>query len=140
VLESSVMRLPKEFIDLFGKFGIDKKSLMKIRFGGVIGKQALVGISALAVFIVVALRTQNILLLWGCLVGTFLMAASAIVAIAIQGHKHPLEATLEGAEIVVMEHLRHEVAAKGIDADKIPPSPPVMEGIGKKELTEGKES
>jgi hypothetical protein len=134
------MPLPKEFINLFGKFGIDKKSLLKIRFGGVIGKQALVGISAMAVFIVVALKTQNILLLWGCLVGTFLLAVSAIVVIAIHGHNHPVEATLEGGEIVVMQHLRHEMAAKGVDADKIPPEPPIMEGMGKKELTEAKES
>jgi hypothetical protein len=134
------MPLPKEFVDLFGKFGIDKKSLMKIRFGGVIGKQALVGISGMAVFIVVVLRTQNILLLWGCLAGTLLLSVSAIVAIAIHGHQHPVEATLEGGEIVVMQHLRHEMAAKGVDMDKIPPEPPIMEGIGKKELREAKEN
>jgi hypothetical protein len=134
------MPLPKEFIDLFGKFGIDKKSLMKIRFGGVIGKQALVCISAMAVIIIVALRTQNILLLWGCLVGTFLLAVSAIVVIAIQGHNHPVEATLEGAEIVVMQHLKNEVAAKGVDGDKIPFTPPIMEGLGKKGIAEAKES
>jgi hypothetical protein len=113
---------------------------MKIRFGGVIGKQALVGISGMAVFIVVVLRTQNILLLWGCLAGTLLLSVSAIVAIAIHGHQHPVEATLEGGEIVVMQHLRHEMAAKGVDMDKIPPEPPIMEGIGKKELREAKEN
>lgn len=134
------MPLPKEIVDLLGKFGIDKKSLLKIRFGGVVGKQALVGISAMATIMVVVLKTQNILLLWGCLVAIFLLAVGAIITIAIQGHKHPLEATLEGAEIVVMQHLRHEMAAKGVDADKIPSTPPILEGMGKKELTEAKEN
>lgn len=132
------MPLPKEFFDLLSKFGIDRKSFMKIRFGGVIGKQALVGISGLASLAVVAFRAQNSLLLWGCGAAIFILTVGVVLAIGIHGHKHPMEATLEGGELVVMQHLRHELAAKGMD--QVPASPPVLEGIGNKAITEAKES
>jgi hypothetical protein len=133
------MPLPKEFTDLLSRFGIDRKSLMKIRFGGVIGKQALIGVGGLAAMVFVAGRaTKDGPLLWACLIGIFVLAVGVVLAIGIHGHRHPLEATLEGGEIVVMQHLRQEVAAKG--GVKLPPSPPVMEGIGNKPIAEGKES
>ena len=130
--------VPRDFADLLGKFGIDRKSLMKIRFGGVIGKLALVGIGGLGGLTVVAVKADG-LLLWACLIAMLVLALSVVSLIAFHGHKHPLEATLEGGEIVVMQHLRHEAAAKGMD--QVPALPPVLEGLGKKkELTESKES
>lgn len=125
------MPLPKEFVDLFGKFGFDRKSLLKIRFGGVIGKQALVGIGGMAGLIVVALKSQgNPPLLWGCLAGFLLLPIVVVTAMGFHGHKHPAEATLEGAEVVMLQHLQQQVAAKGMP--ELPASAPVLEGIGSK--------
>jgi hypothetical protein len=122
-------RLPKELIEWLGKFGINQKSLMKVRFGGVIGKQALVGVLGVAGIVYVASRAgTNSTLLAGCLLGIFVLTIVIVVAIGIHGHQHPVEATLEGGEIVVVQHLRQEFAAKGMG--QITPSPPVLEGIG----------
>jgi hypothetical protein len=133
------MTLPKEFTDLLNRFGIDRKSLTRIRFGGVIGKQALVGIGGIAGLIAVALKADNLYLLWGCLIGIFILTMGVIFAIGMHGHQHPLEATLEGGEIVVMEHLKHQQGAiKGVG--EVPDSPPVLEGIGTKQLEAAKEN
>jgi len=111
---------------------------MKIRFGGVVGKQALVAVGGLAGLVVVAFKASDTRLLWGCLIGILLLALMVVVAIGIHGHQHPLEATLEGGEIVVVEQIRHDMAAKGVAA--IPPSPPVLEGIGDKSLEASREN
>jgi hypothetical protein len=129
---------PKELADLLGRFGVTPKSLMKIRFGGVVGKQALIGFGGVLGIVLVASRAENNLLLWGCLAGIFVVTVGTVLAIGIHGHNHPIEATLEGGELVVMQHLRQEVAAKGME--NIPPSPPVLEGIGYKAIKDAEES
>jgi hypothetical protein len=43
------------------------------------------------------------------------------------GHKHPLEATLEGGEIVAWKYLE-QLAAKGVKT--VPDSPNMLEGTG----------
>jgi hypothetical protein len=130
---------PKELVDLLGKFGLDKRSITKIRFGGVVGKMALVGVAGLLGLIVVTTRAPHEgLLLWGCLAGILFLAILVVTAIGIHGHQHPLEATLEGGEIVVMQHLKREVEAKG--TGEFSASAPILEGIGKKRITEAKES
>jgi hypothetical protein len=133
-------KLPKEISDWLGKFGIDQKALMRVRFGGVIGKQALVGVLGVAGIVYVASRAgTNGNLLAGCLLGVFVLTIVIVVAIGIHGHQHPVEATLEGGEIVVVQHLRQEFAAKGIG--HITPSPPVLEGIGDRPMVkDAKES
>jgi hypothetical protein len=113
---------------------------MKFRFGGVIGKEALTAIVALAVLGIIAFRVgkENVYLLWGCLVGVVLITLSAVIAMGFHGHKHPLEATLEGGEMVILQQLRQEVAAKGMA--EIPHTLPVQEGVGHKALKDAKES
>jgi hypothetical protein len=102
-------KLPKELSEWLGKFGTDQKSLMRIRFGGVVGKQALVGVLGVAGIVYVASRSgANSTLLWGCLVGIVVLTITIVVAVGIHGHQHPVEATLEGGEIVVVQHLRQE--------------------------------
>jgi hypothetical protein len=131
--------LPKDLSEWLAKFGVDKKSSMKIRFGGVVGKQALVGVMGVAGIVYVASKSgANAALLAGCLAGIFVLTIAVVLAIGIHGHQHPVEATLEGGEIVVVEHLRQEIAAKGMG--QIPASLPVLEGIGQKPmLPEAKE-
>src|SRR6266478_1990536 len=120
-------KLPKELSEWLGKFGIDQKSLMRIRFGGVVGKQALVGVLGVAGIVYVASRSgTNGALLAGCLLAIFVLTIVIVVAIGIHGHQHPVEATLEGGEIVVVQHLRQEIAAKGMGP--LAPSAPLLEG------------
>jgi hypothetical protein len=132
------MNLPKNFDGLLSQFGIERKSLLKLRFGGVIGKQALMGISTVAGIAIVAIKTDNPILLWGCL-GAMVFSCSLVVVLnAYHAHKHPNESIMEGSEIVLLQHLRNEMAAKGTKA--IPPAENVLEGIGtKKPLKEPKE-
>jgi hypothetical protein len=126
-----MVKLPKELSELLGKFGIDQKSLMRIRFGGVVGKQALVGVIGVAGIVYIASRPgTNSTVLAGCLIGIFVLTIFIVLAIGIHGHQHPIEATLEGGEIVVVQHLKQEFAAKGLG--HITPSPPILEGIGQK--------
>jgi len=95
-----------------------------------VGKQALVAGLALAGLAAIAVKAGSSLVLWGCLGSITLIAVVAIVAMGFHGHKHPLEATLEGGEIVAWQHLKHELAAKGVD--QFPTDSPVLEGIGQR--------
>lgn len=122
--------------ELLAKYGIDRRSLTRIKFGGVVGKQALVGIMGVVGLIAVVVKAESPYLLWGCGSGIFLLTIGTIISIAIHGHQHPLEATLEGGEIVVMQHLRGELAAKGMN--QVPESSPMLEGIGKKPSEDAK--
>ena len=124
--------LPKEFSDFFGRFGISQKSLQRIRFGGVVGKEALVGFATLLALAIVALKAGSTILLWGCLAAIVIVSLFTIGAMAFHGHKHPVEATLEGGEIVALQHLQQEFAAKGVG--EIPSSPRILEGLGTKAL------
>ena len=94
------------------------------------GKQALVAGLALAGLAAIAVKAGSSLVLWGCLGSITLIAVVSIVAMGFHGHKHPLEATLEGGEIVARQHLKHELAAKGVD--QFPTDSPVLEGIGQR--------
>jgi hypothetical protein len=133
--KGNMPKLPKELLQWLQKLGIDQKSLMRIRFGGVIGKQALVGVVGVGGLVVVAARADG-LLLWGSLIGIFVLTILVVLAIGIHGHRHPLEATLEGGEVVVLQHLRQELAAKG--AGQLPSLPPVLEGLGERPALEDK--
>jgi hypothetical protein len=125
-------KLPKELTEWLHQFGIDQKSLARVRFGGVIDKQALIGVFGVLGLAYIASRATGSLL-WGTLVAMFVVIIVVVVAMGIHGHNHPLEATLEGGEVVVMQHLRQEVAAKGASA--VLASLPIPEGIGPKSLS-----
>ena len=132
---------PKDFAEFLSSIGISKRSLQRVKFGGVVGKQALVGVAALIPLAVIAWKSEgSISLLWGCLTVLFLICFSTVFAIGFHGHQHPEQATLEGAEIVMLQHLQNVVSAKG--AGEIPVSGTIMEGsVGDQAIqhsTEGK--
>ncbi len=60
-------QLPKELSEWLSDLGFGRKSLLKLRFGGVVGKMALVAISFMVVAIVVAYKAEGVSMLWGCL-------------------------------------------------------------------------
>jgi len=105
--------LDDELKKLLIKMGVRPGFLYKIRFGGVIGKIALISFVGIAVIGAIALKTSDAMLHWGCLGACCLLVMIATAAILFYGNKHPHEATLEGSEVVAMQQLRNDVAAKG---------------------------
>jgi len=123
-------KIPKELSDLLVKAGINEKFIHKFRFGGVVGKMALVSITAMCGLTVIAWRADSPVILGACLAALFIFATISIVLIALHAHRHPLEATLEGAEIVMFHHIQQEFAAKGMP--EVPKTTPMPEGLGTK--------
>lgn len=121
-----------ELEQFLGKLGVSTKVLQRIRFGGVVGKQALVAVFVALGLAAVAIRTSNPGVLTLCIYGLLADAFLAIVAIGFHGHKHPFEATLEGTEVVAYQHVQQQLAMKG--AKELVAGPPVLEGLGQKPL------
>jgi hypothetical protein len=122
-----------ELEQFLSKLGISSKSLQRIRFGGVVGKQALVAVFVAIGLAIVARQTADPSVHRLCIYGLLLDAFLAIVAIGLHGHNHPFEATLEGAEVVAYRHVQQEFAMKG--QKEIGPAAPVLEGLGHKPIS-----
>jgi hypothetical protein len=127
--------LKVELDKFLSKLGLSSKSLLRVRFGGVVGKQALVAVFVAIGLTVVSRQTTDPNVLRLCIYGLLVDAFFGFAVIAFHGHKHPLEATLEGGEVVAYRHVQQELAAKG--AKEIVSSPPVLEGLGHKQETKG---
>jgi hypothetical protein len=123
-----------ELEQFLSKLGISSKSLQRIRFGGVVGKQALVATFVILGIAVVSRQTTDASVLRLCTYGILAIGFLAIITIAIHGYMHPLEATLEGGEVVAYRHVQQEFAAKGFK--EIAASSPVLEGLGHKPVEE----
>jgi hypothetical protein len=109
--------LPKPLLELLSEFGISESSIQKLRFGGIVGKVALVALGGLTAT-VTGIRFTTGLPQLGCLVvipGVTLLVIRWILDYA---HQHPWSATLEGAEALVWQHHQVMLAAMGV----IPPS------------------
>lgn len=98
------------------------------------GKQALISVSGIIGLGFLAYRTTDSSLHWGCLIGILALGFFGLGAVGFHGHKHPIEATLEGGEVVAWQQIQHAMAAK--DMPRVPESPPVMEGLGQKRIGE----
>jgi len=119
-----------ELDKFLSKLGLSSKSLLRVRFGGVVGKQALVAVFVAIGLAVVSRQTTDPSVLRLCIYGLLTDAFLGFAVITFHGHKHPLEATLEGGEVVAYRHVEQEFAAKGVKETAT--SPPVLEGLGHK--------
>lgn len=99
------------------------------------GKMALIAVACVAGLAVVAMKAPTPAILWGCLVMIGVVGIASLTAISLFGHRFPLEATLEGGQIVALKRVEQEIAMKGYPA--IPESPAIEEGFGHKQI-EGK--
>ena len=139
---TATMALPPEIEKWLENVGISSKALKRIRFGGVVGKQAIVGVAVALALAIVARQTTDPGVLRLCIGAIVLDCFVVIAAISFHGHKHPAEATLEGGEVVAWTHVQQEFAAKGVK--ELPASPQMLEGVGPKPLkaaaAEGAES
>jgi hypothetical protein len=105
--------LPK----LFSQLGLSK-SLQRVKFGGVVGKQTYLGIFGVGALAVIAFRADsNGALIIG------VVAALMVLIIAVMNYiyasNHPVEAMMEGGEMLALQH--QQLAAKGLA------SPPASE-------------
>ena len=102
------------------------KSLQRIKFGGVVGKQALLGVTGAGMLTAIALKVggQPALVLGG-------LAGGLLILIAILNYrfadKHTAEATLEGLEMIAYQH-RNLVLPNQKRCLKIPPSYRIQAG------------
>lgn len=135
IIPSDMAEAKYELEQFLSKLGISSKSLQRIRFGGVVGKEALVAVFVAIGLAVVARQTADPSVHRLCVYGLLLDAFLAIVAIGFHGHKHPFEATLEGAEVVAYRHVQQEFAMKG--NKEIGPAAPTLEGLGPKPISAG---
>jgi len=124
--------LKVELDKFLSRLGLSSKSLLRVRFGGVVGKQALVAVFVAIGLAVVSRQTADPNVLRLCVYGLLADAFLGFGVIAFHGHKHPLEATLEGGEVVAYRHVQQELAAKGVK--ETVSSPPVLEGLGHKPI------
>jgi hypothetical protein len=100
--------------EVLSRLGLKPGSVYKIRFGGIVGKIAFVSSALVAPAVVVGYRTTDSMVLLCCLGYSALMGVLGIGAILFFGHKHLLEATLEGSKIVALKELQNQYAAKGV--------------------------
>lgn len=99
-----------------------------IKFGGVIGKLALIAVAVVLALAWVSGRAGgNIPILWACVIGITFVGVYAIGLGVYYAHKHPREATLEGLEMVALQHVQH-YAMKG--QPDLPESTPIPARIG----------
>jgi hypothetical protein len=98
--------------------------LRRIKFGGVVGKQAFVTVVSVLSLGGAVWRIESVALQTACIVLAFAVAMTGLLCMSFYGHRHPVEATLEGTEMVAWQHQVLEVlAAKA--APSIPEGPPV---------------
>ncbi len=107
--------------------GIKPNSLYKLRFGGVVGKIAILGTAPLVPIAIIAARANATAILWACIVGALLLPFYGIGAALFFAHRHPLEATLEGSEVVALVQAQTQLVAKG--HPEIPHEPPVLRSL-----------
>ncbi len=115
--------IKEELQSLLRKLGFKPNALYRIRFGGVVGKLALIAFAALMAIAVVALKGSGPYIHWGCLAVIALIGLRGIEAVSSYAEKHPSEATLEGLEVVALKELEKQFAAKGFP--EIPDQAPV---------------
>jgi len=87
---------------IFSRLGITK-SLQRIKFGGVVGKQTLLGLVGAGMLAAIALRADaQTGLVLGVLAGILLILI-AVLNFSF-ANKHPAEAMLEGLEMLAFHH------------------------------------
>ena len=110
--------LPRQIADWFNKDGISHRSSWRIKFGGVVGKEAWVASIGIICLCVIAYRSADAFVQRGCFLGIIVLVLFAVCAMGFHGHVHPDQATLEGADMVAYLVTKNEYAMKGGD---VPP-------------------
>ena len=108
---------------------LNSKALQKIRFGGIAGKLALIALFGESVAVTVGWRTSNPTVETICVVGGFTFALLIAIGILVFAFKHPSLATLEGSEVIALQHQSQQILAKGMVPQATGSRELIMEGI-----------
>jgi len=108
-----VPKLPKPIKDILEQLGFSHESAQKYRFGGIVGKVALVALGGFAAAIGAAkYATGSIqVVLVIAVLATTVLIIRWILAYA---EKHPSLATLEGTEVILWQQQQIMLAAKNM--------------------------
>jgi len=106
--------------EILSKLGISEQSAHKFKFGGIVGKIALVALGGFIAAIGVAKYTSGLIQAI-CILAVLATTLLVIWWILRYAEKHPVSATLEGAEIILWQQHQLVLAAKGLA--ELPESP-----------------
>jgi hypothetical protein len=107
--------LPKPIRELLEQLGISQESAQRFRFGGIVGKVALVALGGFAAVIGAAKYTAGTIQITS-VVAVLLTTLLIIHWIFRYAEKHPSSATLEGAEVILWQQQQIMLAAKNMPA------------------------
>lgn len=120
-------KLPEPIQTVLSELGISEQSAHRFKFGGVVGKIAIVALGGFLATIGVAKYTSGPIQIIAILavLSTTIMTLRWIFSYA---EKHPVSATLEGAEIILWRQQQMMLAAKGVTLPKDSPVIPDPHG------------
>ena len=107
---------PTPIRNILSELGISEESAHTFRFGGVVGKIAIVALGGFLSAIGVAKYTAGTIQIVS-IIAILLTTVMTIRWILDYAEKHPVSATLEGAEIILWRQQQMMIASK----DAIPP-------------------
>jgi hypothetical protein len=102
---------------IMSQLGISK-SLQKIKFGGVVGKQTLLGVIGVFALATIAWKTDAKDALFIAILAAVFLVLIAVLNFTF-AHKHPVEAMLEGTEMLALQH--QVLAAKSMEISQDSP-------------------
>jgi hypothetical protein len=118
--------LPKPLQDILAQFGLSQESTHTFKFGGVVGKIAIVTLGGFLATVGVAKYTSGPTQII-CVIAILLTTILTVRWILEYAEKHPTLATLEGAEIILWQQQQIMLAAKNMPA---PPESPIIPNPG----------
>lgn len=120
--------IPNPLEELFSQLGLSSESVGKVKFGGIVGKVALIAIIGLAATVAGMTWAGNPWLKGGCLLiipGTTIWIIRQILDYA---ERNPLPAVMDGAEMLIWQQQQVMLAAKNLTPPKDSPIIPDPEG------------
>jgi len=94
--------------------GMSRGSSYRIRFGGFVGKTAWICTVAELPVMVVAYRSTDTTIQLACLGAAIAIAVIGVIVASRFAEKNPTLAMLEGAQVVALQELQNQFAAKGV--------------------------
>jgi Ni,Fe-hydrogenase I cytochrome b subunit len=100
---------------LMSRLGVSSKFAKRVKFGGIVGKLALLGIFGVISAATIGLKMSQPVMQLSAVAAVVLIVLFIGSGILLFGHKHPEQATLEGLEIVAWQHQVLQAAKGGIE-------------------------
>lgn len=109
--------IPKSLQEFLAGLGISEESIKQYKFGGIVGKVALIAIAGLAAAAGIAKLTSGYVQAI-CVVTVLATVLFIVRWIFDYAEKHPQSATLEGTQIIAWQQQQILLAAQGVTPPK----------------------